>query len=85
MNAPRPLDRPPEHRSGASSARLFPFAQNLPDRRGEALQIFTTIFLRPALELRSPIRRIAGAVAGAGTGLRTRGRVKAGGTGATYR
>lgn len=30
------------------------------DRRGEALLIFTTIFVRPALDLRRPVRRIAG-------------------------
>jgi hypothetical protein len=45
-----------------------------PDRRGEAFDIFTTIFLRPALELGTPIRRAAGAVIGAGTHLRTRRR-----------
>jgi hypothetical protein len=39
---------------------------DLPDRRGEAIDIFTTIFIRPALELRSPARRLVGALAGAG-------------------
>jgi hypothetical protein len=29
------------------------------DRRGESWQIFTTIFVRPALELRPPIRHLA--------------------------
>jgi hypothetical protein len=37
--------------------------RELPDRRGENLAIFTTIFVRPALELTSPVRRLAGALA----------------------
>lgn len=35
-----------------------------PDRRGEAFHIFTTIFVRPALELRDPIRRLVQDLAG---------------------
>lgn len=80
MNAPRPVDRSPQCRFGSCAARPFRL-DDLPDRRGETLQIFTTIFLRPALELRSPIRRIAGAVAGAGTGLRARRRAEGSGAG----
>lgn len=39
---------------------------DLPDRRGENLAIFTTIFIRPALELKSPVQRLAGALAATG-------------------
>ena len=41
----------------------FKAAETWPDRRGEALQIFTTIFVRPALDMQPSIRRIAGACA----------------------
>lgn len=44
--------------------RFHAGADRVPDRRGEAFQIFTTIFVRPALELRDPIRRLARDLAG---------------------
>lgn len=43
---------------GDGLTRLRTAADDAPDCRGEALQIFTTIFVRPALELREPIRRL---------------------------
>jgi len=60
--APRPIASAPVR---ASPGRYGRFG-DLPDRRGEALDIFTTIFIRPALELRSPARRLVGALADAG-------------------
>jgi hypothetical protein len=58
MNAPRPLACAPPRTPGRLAG--------LPDRRGEALVIFTTIFIRPALELRSPARHLVNALAHAG-------------------
>jgi hypothetical protein len=60
MIAPRPaIDAAADRLTSGYCARL----RELPDRRGENLAIFTTIFVRPALELTSPVRRLAGALA----------------------
>jgi hypothetical protein len=61
-NAPRLVAADPVRASPRGYGRFG----NLPDRRGEALDIFTTIFIRPALELRSPARRLVDALTGAG-------------------
>jgi hypothetical protein len=45
---------------------------DLPDRRGENFAIFTTIFVRPALEMTSPVRRLAGALAATGNRIVSR-------------
>jgi hypothetical protein len=58
----RPLASTPVRASPRGDGRFGA----LPDRRGEALDIFTTIFIRPALELKSPARRLVGALADAG-------------------
>jgi len=60
MNVSRLVAAAPSRASGRCR-----FA-DLPDRRGEALAIFTTIFIRPALELKRPARRLVGALADAG-------------------
>jgi hypothetical protein len=61
LAAPRPATPEPARRGGG----LFPSGSLAPDRRGEAFAIFSTIFLRPALELRAPIRRFLGDLASA--------------------
>jgi hypothetical protein len=53
----------PDRTPDLPSARYPRCFGELPDRRGENLAIFTTIFVRPALELASPVRRLAGAFA----------------------
>jgi hypothetical protein len=60
MMAPRSAYDPPADRPRLGYRNCF---SDLPDRRGENLAIFTTIFVRPALELTSPVRRLAGALA----------------------
>jgi hypothetical protein len=62
MTTPRAASHTPANRSRSGSFRR----DDLPDRRGENLAIFTTIFIRPALELKSPVRRLAGALAATG-------------------
>ena len=56
---PHPASSPPRACRYLPGARRFQSdAASAPDRRGEALDIFTTIFVRPALELREPLRRL---------------------------
>lgn len=60
---PRSANNCPADRSRSGYRCRF---DELPDRRGENLDIFTTIFIRPALELTTPVRRLAGALAATG-------------------
>lgn len=45
--------------AGTLMSRMRACLGPVPDRRGESLQIFTTIFIRPMLEFRHPVARIA--------------------------
>ena len=46
-------------RSRADGLRSRLGIDRVPDRRGEALDIFQTIFIRPALDLGPPVARMA--------------------------
>jgi hypothetical protein len=69
MVTPRPAFDAAPDRLRSESRDCF---SDLPDRRGENLAIFTTIFVRPALELTSPVRRLAGAIATTGSRIVSR-------------
>jgi hypothetical protein len=51
--------RPTRLRRGTLLWRVRSGIDRLPDRRGESLDIFTTIFVRPALEFRPAVARFA--------------------------
>jgi hypothetical protein len=50
---------PPRWRGGNPLFRFWPGLDCGPDRRGEAFEIFTTIFVRPVLDLHEAMARIA--------------------------
>jgi hypothetical protein len=62
MTSPRAACKTPADRPRSQSFGC----EDLPDLRGENLAIFTTIFIRPVLELKSPVRRLAGVIAATG-------------------
>jgi len=60
VSTPRPSPVPPPRlRQGTLLSLVRGGIDRLPDRRGESLDIFTTIFVRPALDFRPAVARFA--------------------------